>query len=181
MFQPLVRLWAFFLLMSPVLVIASPVLRIRQISPPQPCGYNMQWPYGTMQISQSECTDAATQICAKIPQSSWTVNGWTRIDSGSCRAMVYHTDQMPVPTQDDCMQTFGAIISSCIVEQGSQPDFGNANANINGPRNDPQIAEDPTKTVYQIGSGAYYDKNEQINNAWIGAATGSVNVVMVHE
>ena len=79
------------------------------------------------------------------------------------------------------MQTFAGIISACMVEQGIQPEFGNANANLNGPRNDPDIAADPTQTVYQIGSGAYYDKNEQINNAYIGASTNSVNVVMVHE
>lgn len=175
------KLSSLVFLVVPTFVAAFPVLSPRQVEPAQPCGYNMNWPYGTMQTSQPECTAAATSLCGQIPQSSWTVNGWTKVDSGSCRAYVYHTNEMPVPTQDECMQTFSNIISACIIEQGTQPDFGNANANLNGPRLDPKIADDTRKTVYQIGSGAYYDKNEQINNAWIGASTTGVNVVMVHE
>ncbi|KAL8825216.1 MAG: hypothetical protein Q9191_004553 [Dirinaria sp. TL-2023a] len=163
------------------IVDALPLLHSRQVAPPQPCGYNMNFPYFTAQTSQPECTAAATSLCGQIPASSWTVDGWTQVNNGSCRAMVYHDNNMPVPTQDVCMQTFAGIISACIIESGTSPDFGNANANINAPRNDPQIAADPTQTVYQIGSGAYYDKNEQINGAWVGAATGSMNVVMVHE
>ncbi|KAL8628827.1 hypothetical protein Q9189_005459 [Teloschistes chrysophthalmus] len=141
----------------------------------------MYWPYGTMQTSQPECVAAATSLCGQIPQSSWTVNGWTKVDSGTCRAMVYHTNDMPVPTFADCMQTFGNIITACIVEKGQQPDFGNANVKEDAKRNDPNFAENKYKTVYQVGSGAYDDKSEDINNAYLGASVTGVNVVMVHE
>lgn len=180
MFSPTTIPTSLILLLIPYFTTAFPTLTPRQIEPPQPCGYNMNWPHGTMQTSQPECNDAADQICSKIPSSSWIVDGWTQIDSGSCRAMVYHNNNMPVPTYDQCNQTFRGIIEECIVQKGSSPDFGNANANLAGVRNDPKIWDDPTQTVYQIGSAAYYDKNEQVNNAWIGAATGSVGVVMVH-
>ena len=164
---------------SAALPVSLPSLLHRQVEPVQACANAQTWVYGgSIQTSQSDCTAAATQLCALIPSEGWNVDAWTSADSGSCRAMVFHNDNMPVPTQPDCLQTFGAIISACIVQSPGKPDGGWANTNTDSTSE--QIASDPTQTVYQIGSGPYFDKEKQMNAAYVAAATSSEGVAVVH-
>ena len=164
---------------SAALPITLPSLLHRQVEPVQECANAETWVYGgSVQTSQSDCTAAATQLCGMIPSASWNVDDWTEVDSGSCRAMVYHDDNMPVPTQSDCLQTFGAIISACIVQTSGKPDAGWANTNTDSSSS--EVASDGTQTVYQIGSGPYFDKEKQMNAAYVAAATGSVGVAADH-
>ncbi|KAI4140151.1 MAG: hypothetical protein L6R39_005934 [Caloplaca ligustica] len=152
-------------------ILPNPHLQRRAAEPVQPCGYNEMWPYGVMQTSQAECNAAAGQMCSLIPSAGWSVNDWTKIDVGSCRAMVYHTNNMHVPTVDDCMQTFAGIIATCIVQQPGKNDDGSANRNEEDPS---KVEEDKSMTVYQIGSGAYYDKKFELNVAWLAGSTSNI-------
>ncbi|KAL8922317.1 MAG: hypothetical protein Q9208_005287 [Pyrenodesmia sp. 3 TL-2023] len=140
----------------------DPSLGRRAALPAQPCGYNEMWPYGVDHSNQPDCTAAATQMCGLIPSQGWKVNEWTQIDVNSCRAMVYHTDQMPAPTVDDCMQTFANIIAACIVQLPGKNDNGSANRNEKDLSN---VTKDPSVTVYQIGSATYYQKKLEVNMA----------------
>ena len=164
---------------SAALPVTLPSLLHRQVEPVQGCANAQTWVYGgSIQTSQSDCTAAATQLCALIPSEGWSVDDWTTIDSGSCRAMVFHNDNMPVPTQPDCLQNFGAIISACIVQTPGRPDGGWANTNTDSTSE--QVPSDPTQTVYQLGSGSYFDKEKQMNTAYVAAAVGSEGVAVVH-
>ena len=174
------------LLTSSSLSAAIPVtlpslLHHRQVEPVQGCANTQTWVYGgSIQTSQSDCTAAATQICALIPSEGWKVDDWTYADSGSCRAMVFHNDNMPVPTQPECMQTFGNIIPACIVQTPGKPDGGWANVNTDPSPGTLDVWSDPTKTVYQIGSGSYFDKQTQMNTANIIPAYVSEGVAVNH-
>ena len=178
-------LLSFSILTSPSLGAALPVtlpsLLHRQVEPVQGCANTQTWVYGgSVQTSQSDCTAAATQLCALIPSEGWKVDDWTNADSGSCRAMVFHNDKMPVPTQQDCLQTFGAIIPACIVQTSGKPDGGWANVNTDPAPDTLDVWSDPTKTVYQIGSGSYFDKQTQMNTANIIPAYISEGVAVNH-
>ena len=87
---------------------------------------------------------------------------------------------MPVPTEPDCLQTFGALIPACIVQTPGKPDGGWANTNTDSTSGSTDVWSDPTQTVYQIGSGSYLDKQKQMNAAYVAAATGSEGVAVVH-
>ena len=165
---------------SAALPVTLPSLLHRQVEPVQGCANAQTWVYGgSIQTSQSNCTAAATQLCALIPSEGWNVDDWTSADSGSCRAMVFHNDKMPVPTEPDCLQTFGAIIPACIVQTPGKPDGGWANTNTDS-TGTTDVWSDPTQTVYQIGSGSYFDKQKQMNTAYVAAAVGSEGVAVVH-
>ena len=157
--------------LSAALPVTLPSLLHRQVEPVQGCANTQIWVYGgSVQTSQSDCTAAATQLCALIPSEGWNIDDWTHADSGSCRAMVFHNDNMPVPTEDDCLQTFGAIIPACIVQTAGKPDGGWANVNTDTAPDTSDVWSDSTKTVYQIGATGYFDKQTQMNNAKITAA-----------
>lgn len=174
------------LLASPTICAALPValnslLHPRQIEPVQGCAYSHTWVYGgNVQTSQSDCTAAAQEMCGKIPFEAWAIDDWTKVDVGSCRAMVFHNDHMPVPTVEECMATYGAIIPTCIVQTDGKPDGGWANVNPNIGSDSTDIWEDETKTVYSIGSGAWMDKEEQMNIASTAAIYISQGAAMVH-
>lgn len=132
---------------------STPALYHRVSLPVQPCGYNEMWPYGAAQTNQPDCNAAATEMCNFIPSAAWRLNEWTKVDSGTCRTLVYHADQMPVPTVDDCMQTFAGNISTCIVQLPGKNDDGSANRNEEDVS---KVEQDPS--VYQIGSRQYYGR-----------------------
>ncbi|KAL9005315.1 MAG: hypothetical protein Q9188_001906 [Gyalolechia gomerana] len=95
--------------------------------------------------NQPDCNAAATEMCNLIPSAAWKLHEWTKVDSDTCRAMVYHTDQMPVPTVGDCIQTFAGIISTCIIQLPDKNDDGSA------PRigeDVSKVEQDPSVTVY---------------------------------
>lgn len=164
------------LLLAPGMVVALPSLVQRQVETPQTCLNTItRQPY-THHTTQNECKGAAMQLCGQIPSESWAIKEWTTINSGSCRAMVYHDDHMQVPTMDECMQTLGAIISSCITQQPGTNDGGGAN--VSGDQN--KLAMDGKKSVYQIGSGAHFDKAEQMNMADIAAAVSQEGAATMH-
>ena len=94
--------------------------------------------------------------------------------------MVFHNDNMPVPTVEECMATFGAIIPACITQTDGKPDGGWANANPNVGSDSLDVWEDGTKTVYSIGSGAWIDKQEQMNIASTAAIYISEGAALVH-
>ena len=166
---------------SAALPVTLPSLLHRQVEPVQGCANTQEWVYGgSIQTSQSDCTTAATQLCALIPSAAWNVDDWTKADSGSCRAMVFHNNNMPVPTQSDCLQTFGAIIPACIVQTPGKPDGGWANTNTDAGPDTLDVWSDPTQTVYQIGSGSYFDKQVQMNTANIVPAYSSEGVAVNH-
>ena len=167
--------------LSAVLPVTSPSLLHRQVEPVQGCANTQTWVYGgSVQTSQSDCTAAATQLCALIPSAGWNVGDFTDANSGSCRAMVFHNDNMPVPTQQDCLQTFGAIIPACIVQTSGKPDAGWANVNTDPSSGSTDVWSDPTQTVYQIGSGSYFDKQIQMNTAGNTASYGAEGVAVDH-
>ena len=88
------------------------------------------------------------------PNLTVDVHGWTTVDSYRCRAIVYHTDKMPVPTIGECMQTLSAVISVCITQQPGKNDGGFVNQS-----GDPnKVEDDDTKSVCQVGAGGYFDK-----------------------
>ena len=162
---------SFLTLLIPTLSAAMPSLLPRQSPPPDACAYTTvkwaQWWHTT----PAECTSAAQSLCGQIPSSSWAENSWTTVNSGSddssCRVMVYHTDDMNVPSESDCLNTFNNIISACVVSQDGKNDGGSANE---GDGSSPDhIAQDQTQTVYQLGAVGYLDKNDQINTAYTGA------------
>ena len=166
---------------SAALPVTLPSLLHRQVEPVQGCANTQEWVYGgSIQTSQSNCTAAATQLCALIPSAGWNVDAWTNADSGSCRAMVFHNNNMPVPTQPDCLQTFGAIIPACIVQTPGKPDGGWANVNTDAGVGTLDVWSDPTQTVYQVGSGSYFDKQVQMNTANIVPAYSSEGVAVNH-
>ncbi|KAG6995606.1 hypothetical protein G7Y79_00044g080770 [Physcia stellaris] len=163
-------------LLLPIVTNALPTLSRRQVEPVQSCANTENWVWSYSQTSPSDCTAAATQLCAMIPGEAWTVNGWTSLDSGSCRAMVYHTDQMPVPTVDECTTTLSAVISTCIVEEPNTNDGGFVNLSSDNS----EIAQDGTKSVYQIGAGAYFDKIFQENDAYLAGSVMQEGGAIVH-
>lgn len=158
-----------FTLGAPLKPVDRPTLlhHTRQVEQPQQCANTLTWPYqSNYQTTPADCTAAATQLCAMIPLSSWTVNGWTTTNVNNCRAMVYHDTHMPVPSQTDCLTTFGNIITTCITETPQRIDAGTANEN----ESNNGIAADPTKTVYQIGAGGYWDKCAGSNGAMLAGS-----------
>lgn len=164
------------LILVPGMVAALPSLLHRQIETPQTCLNTITRQPDTHQTTQEECKGAAMQLCGQIPSKSWAIKEWTTINSGTCRAMVYHDDHMQVPTMDECMQSLGAIISSCITQQPGTNDGGGANQS-----DDPnKMAMDWTKSVYQIGSGAHFDKAQQMKMADIAAAVSQEGAATMH-
>ncbi|KAL8686959.1 MAG: hypothetical protein Q9218_006735 [Villophora microphyllina] len=159
------------LLLIPSLVAALPsLLHPRQVLPPQPCLYTLGHQGDSAQTTQDECKGAAMQLCGQIPSEGWAIKSWTTINSGSCRAMVYHDGNMQVPTMDECMKSLSDIITSCVVQQPGTTDGGGANQS-----GDPnKLAIDGTKSVYQIGAGAYFDKATQMNVAYTAAMAGQI-------
>ena len=85
--------------------------------------------------------------------------------------MVFHNKDMPVPTQDECLQTFAGIISACIVQQPGQNDDGSVNLNMEDPS---KVSEDPNRIVYQIGAAGYLGKRKDLNTEWLLGSTNWV-------
>ena len=160
----------------PGMVAGLSSLLHRQIEIPQTCLNTITRQPDTHQTTQDECKGAAMQLCGQIPSKSWAIKDWTTINSGSCRAMVYHDDHMQVPTMDECMQSLGAIISSCITQQPGTNDGGGANQSDDLDK----MAMDWTKSVYQIGSGAHSDKAQQMKMADIAAAVSQEGAATMH-